>query len=342
MTTDEARQFFENFAGTAADVFQPLAASGSARMNYVASANNTRYILTANHHIAENESFLYLSQVFQNLKLNTPKIFTVSADRTMYVQEFLGTQTLAEWFKTNPPVDEIKTTVQQVLRKLYHLQKATFGKINFSRSYEYASYDELPVTSDLYYFKAYIADMLELPYHKGKLLAEFREIIERVSKLQPRGIMMRDFQARNIMLNDKADVFFIDYQAAMEGPLMYDVISFLYQASAPFTQAFRTEMVSYYYSLWKEEETVSALQQSFMPLKLIRFLQVLGAYGFRGLVQRKPHFISSLRPGILNLVNFTEEWGEMPQYPELRNLIQTLNSEDTAAKIATLINSRQR
>ena len=51
---------------------------------------------------------------------------------------------------------------------------------------------------------------------------------------------------------------------------------------------------------------------------MIRFIQVLGAYGFRGLIQRKPHFIASLEQGIQNLVEFTKTELEMNEYPELK------------------------
>ena len=57
---------------------------------------------------------------------------------------------------------------------------------------------------------------------------------------------------------------------------------------------------------------------------MIRFIQVLGAYGFRGIIQRKQHFIASLEQGIQNLVEFTKTELEMNEYPELKNLILQL------------------
>ena len=58
--------------------------------------------------------------------------------------------------------------------------------------------------------------------------------------LSPRGLMLRDFQARNIMVKEN-NVFFIDYQAAMEGPLMNEVISFRFQAKANFNENFKNK-----------------------------------------------------------------------------------------------------
>ena len=43
------------------------------------------------------------------------------------------------------------------------------------------------------------------------------------------------------LVNDINEVFFIDYQAAMEGPALYDVVSFLFQAKANFSENFKNE-----------------------------------------------------------------------------------------------------
>ena len=144
--------------------------------------------------------------------------------------------------------------------------------------------------------------------------------------------MIRDFQSRNIMVNNQDRVSFIDYQSAMKGPLMYDVVSFLYQAKANFPESFRKEMTDFYISRFTLEQQVQ-LNLSVKPVHLIRFMQVLGAYGFRGLIQKKQHFISSIQQGTENLTQFAEDWEEMNDYPELKKVILELKSDATAQKI---------
>ena len=174
-------------------------------------------------------------------------------------------------------------------------------------------------------------DILELPYHKSTLLKEFKKIVQKIENLAPKSLMIRDFQARNILVNDQDEVFFIDYQAAMEGPALYDVVSFLFQAKANFSENFKNEMLEYYFSSHPSEKR-NELEKSLKYCKMIRFIQVLGAYGFRGLIQRKPHFIASLEQGIQNLVEFTKTELEMNEYPELKNLILQLNTTETKTK----------
>ena len=338
MTSENAKRFFENHLGKKSTEFITLAQSGSARVNFLSETDSEKYIITYNENIPENESFLYYSKVFSDLKLNTPSIFIISEDRKMYIQEFLGENTLSEIITKENLSPRIKSLVQQTLKKLFKLQIATQGKIDFTKTFEYESYDELPIIHDLYYFKNFVADVLELEYNKSTLLKEFKKIAELVENLEPKGIMIRDFQARNIMVNAKDEVSFIDYQSAMKGPLMYDVISFLFQAKANFPEDFKNEMLNFYIQLFENQETQNQLKDSVKPIQMMRFLQVLGAYGFRGLIQRKQHFITSLEQGIQNITQFVPSWDEMKNYPELTKVIQQLTLEETKIKIERILN----
>lgn len=338
MTSENAKRFFENHLGKKSSEFVTLAQSGSARVNFLAAAGSERYIITYNENIPENESFLYYSEIFSSLNLNTPSILAVTDDRKMYIQEFLGQQTLSEVITKEQLSPTVRALVQQTLERLFQLQIQTQGKIDFSRTFEYESYDELPVIHDLYYFKNFVADVLELEYHKSTLLKEFKKIAALVENLEPKGIMIRDFQARNIMVNEKNEVSFIDYQSAMKGPLLYDVISFLFQAKANFPEDFKQEMLEFYIQQFEDSETRIQLKNAVMPIQMMRFLQVLGAYGFRGLIQRKQHFIASLEKGIQNITQFADTWELMDHYPELKKVIQQLTSEKAKQKIEEIIN----
>lgn len=336
MTSENTKQFFEKYLGSPSSEFVTLAQSGSARVNFLAKSDNKKYIVTRNENIAENESFLYYSEVFSELNLNTPAIFAVSDDRKIYIQEFLGEQTLSEIISKEGLSPHVKALVKQTLEKLFQLQISTQGKIDFSKTFEYERYDELPVIHDLYYFKNFVADVLELEYRKSALLKEFKQIATLIESLGPKGIMIRDFQARNIMVNEESKVSFIDYQSAMEGPLMYDVISFLYQAKADFPEDFKNEMLDYYIGYFGNEEVKFQLKKSVKPIQMMRFLQVLGAYGFRGLIQRKQHFMASLEKGIQNITHFAASWEEMKDYPELKKVIEKLSSDEVKLKIKYL------
>lgn len=324
MEEREIIRFFNEVFKENAQKSLALPPSGSSRKNFIVENSQQKYVVTYNSNISENQSFFYFSQVFSELNLNTPKIFKINEAEDLYIQSFLGTETLSEIIMKEGESERVKMLVQKSLQDLFRLQKSTEYKIDYSKNFEYKSYDKLPILNDLFYFKNFFVDVLELPYHKAKLVSEFLELVNVLENLQPRGLMLRDFQARNIMV-DNHDVYFIDYQAAMEGPLMYDVVSFLFQAKANFSENFKNEMLNFYSELWQNEALENQLKSSLESLKLIRFLQVLGAYGFRGLVQKKSHFIASIEKGVENIQDFANSWQEMKNYPELEKLIFNLN-----------------
>lgn len=336
MTLELAQNFFEEFTQESSTSFYALPQSGSARINFIGETSQEKFIITYNENLLENEAFFYFSKIFEKLQLNTPKIFKINEEQNLYIQEFLGKETLSEVIAKEGESENVIFLVKQTLEKLFNLQKTTQNQIDYSKTFEYEKYDELPIIHDLYYFKNFVADVLELHYHKSSLLKEFKKIAVKIENLQPKSLMIRDFQARNILVKE-SQVFFIDYQAAMHGPAMYDVVSFLFQAKANFSEEFKNEMLEYYFSFYESEEEKNQLKESLKYCKLIRFLQVLGAYGFRGLIQKKAHFIASIKQGINNLVEFTENESDMNLYPELKNLTLKLNAEETQQKIQKLI-----
>ncbi len=332
------QQFLEAFLGKETDSFVALPQSGSSRINYIASADGKKHVVTYNENGRENEAFFYFSTLFSNLNLNTPKVLLIDEERNLYVQEFLGDKTLSEVISEEGLSDRVKTLVRKSLKALYELQIGTLGKVDFSHSFEYECYDDLPITHDLYYFKNFLLDVLEIEYHKSTLLKEFKAMSEMIQTLEPKTLMIRDFQSRNILVSADDEVFFIDYQSAMEGPAGYDVISFLYQAKANFPADFKQEMLNYYLSFWTDDSERNALKESFEWMQMMRFLQVLGAYGFRGLIQRKSHFLASLSQGIDNIYELTQTWNVIAQnFPELYFIILRLKSDGVQSRIEELI-----
>ncbi len=333
---EEERHFFDEFSGGKTSGFFALPQSGSSRKNFIAKTDDAQFVVTYNDNLRENESFFYFSEKFSKLNLNTPKIFKISNDRKIYIQEYLGGNTFSEIIENEGLSERVKRLVKKTLQNLYNFQIATKNHIDYTKTFEYEKFDHIPILNDLNYFKFLFIDILEIPYHKSSLLKEFNNLAEQIENLAPKTLMIRDFQARNIMVNEKDDVFFIDYQAAMEGPAMYDVVSFLFQAKANFPDDFKKEMLHFYISLFEDEYERRSLEKSVLPIRLIRNLQVLGAYGFRGLVQKREHFIKSIDNGIKNLYATAETWDQMDLYPELKALILKLNTSDTKEKIEKL------
>ena len=109
MTDKTAQDFFEKYIEQTSKYFFTLAQSGSSRINFVGESSDSKYIITFNENIQENESFYYFSEVFSGLKINSPKVLQISADRKLYIQEFLGDQTLSEIKEKEGLTERVKT-----------------------------------------------------------------------------------------------------------------------------------------------------------------------------------------------------------------------------------------
>jgi hypothetical protein len=159
-----------------------------------------------------------------------------------------------------------------------------------------------------------------------------------IGRMQPLTLMYRDFQSRNIMVHD-GKICFIDFQGSMQGPPQYDVASLLWQAKAQLPDSWKEELLTSYITSVNELPTPRIeeiyFRKGYAQIVLLRLLQVLGAYGFRGLLERKPHFLSSIAPALKNLSVFLANHPQLPAYPELRSLLEKLCSPKMQEKYAT-------
>jgi len=135
-------------------------------------------------------------------------------------------------------------------------------------------------------------------------------------------------------------LYLIDYQGSMQGPAQYDIASLLWQAKAQLPNKWKEELLNGYIQsmnalpISKMDEM--HFRRGYLQFVLLRLLQVLGAYGFRGLIEKKPHFISSIAPALKNLESFLSDNPSLPAYPELRSLLETLCSEAIQKRFQTI------
>lgn len=317
---------------------QPISNSASNRNYFRVKFENQSCIAVFNENIKENRSFLYFSEIFAENKIHVPKIFQISENETIYLQEDLGDENLLHFLQKSGESQEVKNLYKKTLDELIRLQ--TIAYIDFSQCHDFSEFDEKNICNDLNYFKFYFLQPLEIPFSEQNLLTEFSEIALKISKINPKGFMYRDFQARNILIKNKTP-YFIDYQGGMKGNLVYDLISLLWQAKAQLSNDFKNEMKSHYFSQLKQKVKVTdeEMEESYQYCLMIRLLQVLGAYGFRGILQRKTHFLESIPSGILNLKSLSETCKILSRYTDLNQVINKLTEPETQNKLQKLTHS---
>jgi len=264
----------------------------------------------------ENHAFVYLCRHFQKRQLPVPRMLAVSDDEMRYIESDLGSNSLFDAIRGGREAGGRYTLKEQELLKrtirvLPRFQLKGAVDLDFTNCYPQPEFDTNSVLFDLNYFKYCFLKATELDFHEMKLEADFRLLAKDLTATDDtQGFLYRDFQARNVMLDAKGNPYFIDFQGGRRGPYYYDVASFLWQASAKYPHKLRRELVYEYYNSLKQYTEVPAPHAFVERLSLFvlfRMLQVLGAYGFRGYFERKPHFIASIPPAIQNLRELLDE-----------------------------------
>lgn len=291
------------------DRIEKLPQSGSDRIYFRLYAGDETFIATYNLNQKETHTFIEFSRHFKNAGLPVPEILGVNADNTIYIQEDLGTESLLNQLEKNGHTDLPYQLFQKSLAALARIQILGDKGLDYSLCLTAKEFGKQAILSDLLYFKYYFLDTLQLPYDKQAMLDDFEALSTYLTHTQYKYFMFRDFQSRNIIVKD-GEVSFIDFQGGMKGALQYDVASLLWQAKAELSEEWKNSLLEYYMDqidlLLKESVDRITFVSQYNGYVLIRLLQVMGAYGFRGLFERKAHFLASIPLALRNLKFFIE------------------------------------
>ena len=291
------------------DAIQKIPQSGGDRVYFRIIQGTQSWMATYSLNIKESETFIYFADHFYEKGLPVPKVLAISADKTIYLQQDLGRVSLLDVLEKEGKTDHVFSLFKKSLTALAKLQVHGGAGLNYDKCLTSKEFGKHSILTDLLYYKYYFLDTLQYPYDKQALIDEFELLSNQLSAGNYKNFMFRDFQSRNIIVNND-EVFFIDFQGGMQGGLPYDVASLLWQAKAELSQEWKDKLLDHYISevqsLLPEKIDVTIFKQQYNGFVLLRLLQVMGAYGFRGLFERKAHFLTSIPLGLLNIKNFLQ------------------------------------
>lgn len=322
---------FIEYKKAPAERIEKLPQSGSDRVYYRVYHQAETYIATHNLHVKENNTFIAFSRHFKSRGLPVPEVFCVNADKTIYLQEDLGTASLLNELEQSGHGERSYRLFQKSLSALAEMQIKGDAGLDYSLCLTAKEFGKQAILSDLLYFKYYFLDTLQLPYDKQAMLDDFEALSTYLTRTENKYFMFRDFQSRNIIVKDDA-VKFIDFQGGMKGALQYDVASLLWQAKAELSEKWKDDLLEFYINeidkiLERPVDRTTFISQ-YNGYVLIRLLQVMGAYGFRGLFERKAHFLSSIPLGLRNLKFFLDHKRVGIVIPEFDRVLRLVVSDE--------------
>jgi len=309
-----ARLYKETF-GEAPAAMARIAADGSQR-TYVRLGNaaGRTVVGTFGPDREENRAFLSYSRSFRGLGLPVPEIYAADEAHGIWLAEDLGDTTLfsalsgarAASGDTSFPAEMLEI-YDRVVRFLPRFQIDGGRVIDFSLAYPRAAFDLQSMQWDLNYFKYHFLKLAHIPFSEQRLENDFDRLADFLLQAETQHFLYRDFQSRNIMLRDGAP-WFIDYQGGRRGAPQYDIASLLYDAKAAVPEDVREHLLDRYI------DSLSALipvdrerfRELFRGYVLIRIMQAMGAYGYRGFFERKTRFLESVPYAARNIARLLE------------------------------------
>ena len=337
----QLERLFVKQKGKKPDSVTPLPGAGSNRKYYRMVLNECAVIGVVGTSVDENQAFIKLSNQFDKKNIPVPKVIAVSDDKLCYIIEDLGDISLfdymAEGRKTACFSDREQDLLHKTIGLLADIQFKGAEGLDFSVCYPQPDFDRRTVMWDLNYFKYNFLKLSGLEFREDLLENDFEQLAEQLLVGKPETFMYRDFQSRNVMICN-GEPFFIDFQGGRRGPVYYDLASFLWQAKANFPNDLRNDLLqTYFTSLRKYQPDIdeSHFREQLRNFVLLRTLQVLGAYGFRGYIEKKAHFIESIPHALTNLKDLLQT--PFPICPYLqKTLHQLIKKEEEKQQQALL------
>jgi aminoglycoside/choline kinase family phosphotransferase len=305
---DVLKRLFEQHFRLPAEVVQPLqgrlGSSGRAIVRLTGGTSSAIGILYSVRE--ENVAFLEFSRYFRRRGLPVPEIYAEDLSQSAYLEEDLGDTTLFDFLVDNrtgaaiaPPVIEAYRKVAAVLPRF---QVEAGRDLNYKVCYPRGRFDRQSIAWDLNYFKYYFLRLAGIPFNEQALEHDFSRLTKFLLGAKADYFLYRDFQSRNVMLRD-GQPYFLDYQGGRKGALQYDIASLLYDGKADLPPELRQELLDQYLDCLAGYIDLQreAFMEHYYAYVYVRILQALGAYGFRGFYERKPHFLLSVPYALKNL-----------------------------------------
>lgn len=361
---------FEQWSGCPCTEILALGAQGSSRRYYrltaqhrdagcqpandgtqSASLRTLSAIGTVGDDLRENRAFFALDRHLRAKGIRVPELYAVAPDERCYLQQDLGDLSLYgllhEKQRQGGGFDaEMLALYKQALADLAAIQQAG-ADFDFSYSYPRSDFDRQSILWDLNYFKYHYLKLAHVAFDEQLLEDDFQRLADRLLQADTHYLLYRDFQTRNIMINEKlrmkneefstasadssffplhSSLYYIDFQGARRGAAQYDVASILYSAKSNLPEPIRRELLDHYLRVRgiKGDERRQWLDH-FWAYLLLRILQTLGAYGYRGIFERKEYFLQSIPLALQNLRRLAEDHPQiLDGLPHLKQIIMGL------------------
>lgn len=292
----------------------PVAAAASSRRYYRLTMPGASTVIGAiGMNSRENRAFIHIARCMAAEGIPAPRVLAVEDGDGAYIVSDLGDRSMMDAVSASAASGQWEGTegfeaLAACMDALPGLQYGVASRLDTAMCYPRQAMDRRSVMWDLNQFKYCFLKAAGVETDEDALEADFEKfasIIERQSGGPFRAFMHRDCQSRNVMLTPDGRPQWIDFQGGRMGPVAYDVASMVWHPRAAIPDNIRQRLVGLYIDalgrrigrrVGREE-----FEEVLRPVLVLRFLQVLGAYGLRGLTEGKATFVTPIPAAVAEL-----------------------------------------
>ncbi len=249
--------------------------------------------------------FLEVRDLLHERGVRVPALIADGTAQGWVVVEDLGDDTLAA-FLTHSPQRKAEV-YERAVRDLARAQRA-LAELPARSVIKRRAFDEDLLAWEMHHFREWALEA------RGITLAPddralFDGLVDRISKriaAWPRGFVHRDYQSRNLMVLDvgsaespRLELVWIDFQDALLGPRIYDLVALLNDSYQTFDRAFvEARLAEFGHERGLSPEEIPALIEEFDVVTVQRKLKDAGRFVFIDRVKNNPSFLGFVEPTI--------------------------------------------
>jgi len=320
--------------GQAPQSIERIAADGSQRVYWRLRAEDGRTVVGGfGPDSDENRTFLAYSRALRAADLPVPEIYAEDQNLGLWLMEDLGDTTLFAALSAARRAEpgEFPASAlahyERVVEMLPRIQSRGAEAVDFALAYPRPAFDEQSMLWDLNYFKYHFLKLAHVPFREQPLEDDFCRLVQHLLSADTDYFLYRDFQSRNIMLRG-GEPWFVDYQGGRRGAAQYDIASLLYDGKADLPDSVREHLLAHYLDAFERETggDRARFMACYPGYVLIRIMQAMGAYGYRGFFERKPRFLESVPHQARNIAGLLAK-GLPIELPEIERAFRHIVAE---------------
>ncbi|MDM8515990.1 sugar phosphate nucleotidyltransferase [Desulfobacterales bacterium HSG16] len=279
---------------------------------------------------SEAHAFFHIGRHLFDQGLPVPEAITYDRfSGLVFVKDLGDTHLQSEIVKAKNDNDEKKiiSFYKNVIDILIKFSQKGAKNFDISLAYQTSHYDrELILEKECRYFiEAFVRPILNVNACFKELENEFDVIAKKILQYGIYGLMHRDMQSRNIMVN-KNRLYLIDFQGARIGPIQYDLASLLIDPYVDLPSPVQNILLDYCIEQLSKtiRFNIDEFKRGYKYCRLTRNLQMIGAFGFLWHEKGKKEFLQYIPSALSNLKNHIKTL-DPESFPKLTDLVMNLN-----------------